>query len=116
MEMKKKIWVIMVLFVGFMFVSCNDEDYCILEHKKTGIVDLYATYSYLGEIHNDFPTNVAGDAAGAIVGAVGSAVASAVTGDKITGKSVSKSAVSGALVASTGAVNKVANVLSKLFR
>ena len=102
----------MVLFVGFMFVSCNDEDYGILEHKKNGVVDLYATYSYLGEIHNDFPTNVAGDAAGAIVGAVGSAVVSAVTGDKIVGKS----AVSGALVASTGAVNKVANVLSKLFR
>lgn len=110
----------MALFVGFMFVSCNDEDYGILEHKKNGVVDLYATYSYLGEIHNDFQTNVAGDAAGAIVGAVGSAVASAVTGDKITGKSVGKSvgksAVSGALVASTGAVNKVANVLSKLFR
>ena len=107
---------IIALFVGFMFVSCNDEDYGILEHKKNGVVDLYATYSYLGEIHNDFLTNVAGDAAGAIVGAVGSAVASAVTGDKITGKSVGKSAVSGALVASTGAVNKVANVLSKLFR
>lgn len=102
----------MVLFVGFMFVSCNDEDYGILEHKKNGVVDLYATYSYLGEIHNDFPTIVAGDAAGAIVGTVGSAVASAVIGDKIVGKS----AVSGALVASTGAVNKVANVLSKLFR
>lgn len=101
----------MALFVGFMFVSCNDEDYAILEHKKNGVVDLYATYSYLGEIlHNDFLTNVAGDAAGAIVGAVGSAVASAVTGDKITGKSVGKSAVSGTLVASTGAVNKVANV------
>lgn len=114
--MKKKICVIMVLFVGFMFVSCNDEDYGILEHKKNGVVDLYATYSYLGEIHNDFQTNVAGDAAGTIVGAVGSAVASAVTGDKITGKSVGKSAVSVALVASTGAVNKVANVLSKLFR
>ena len=98
MEMKKKICVMMALFVGFMFVSCNDEDYGILEHKKNGVVDLYATYSYLGEIHNDFQTNVAGDAAGAIVGAVG------------------KSAVSGALVASTGAVNKVANVLSKLFR
>ena len=112
MEMKKKICVIMVLFVGFMFVSCNDEDYGILEHKKNGVVDLYATYSYLGENHNDFLTNVAG----AIVGTVGSAVASAVTGDKITGKSVGKSAVSGALLASTGAVNKVANVLSKLFR
>ncbi|MBS7283329.1 MAG: hypothetical protein KIG93_08745 [Prevotella sp.] len=107
---------IIALFVGFMFVSCNDEDYGILEHKNNGVVDLYATYSYLGEIHNDFQTNVAGDAAGAIVGAVGSAVASAVTGDEITGKSVGKSAVSGALVASTGAVNKVANVLSKLFR
>ena len=116
MEMKKKICVIMVLFVGFMFVSCNDEDCGILEHKKNGVVDLYATYSYLGEIHNDFLTNVAGDAAGAIVGAVGSAVAPAVTEGKITGKSVGKSAVSGALVASTGAVNKVANVLSKLFR
>ena len=106
----------MALFVGFMFVSCNDEDYGILEHKKNGVVDLYATYSYLGEIHNDFLTNVAGDAAGAIVGAivgaVGSAVVSSVTGDKIVGKS----AVSGVLVASTGAVNKVANVLSKLFR
>lgn len=73
----------MALFVGFMFVSCNDEDYGILEHKKNGVVDLYDTYSYLGEIHNDFQTNVAGDAAGAIVGAVGSAVASAVTGDKL---------------------------------
>lgn len=30
----------MALFVGFMFVSCNDEDYGILEHKKNGIVDL----------------------------------------------------------------------------
>lgn len=58
---KKSILATAVVFAmccGLMLTSCNDNEKDFHAPKKSGTVDLYSSYNYLGIIHNAFLTNV----------------------------------------------------------